>query len=246
MNTDSKLLCKITDHEILSIIRHVYSPSTQILSSTLLQGGKFNTTYRIQTEKPSSDIILRLSPVKQELLFHFEKKLMMVKAKLYKLLEKKGVPVPEIIYYDATKTLVPREFLITKFINGVSLEHVKLFSNEYDQIMYNLGIYINRIHSIMGEGFGWFNLEKSEMFQTWFDFLINIVEEIGCRSEKFGTISKKYIYKLQMVIIKSKPLFLLQDSHLVHHDLHNGNILISNDSEKKDISALIDIDRAFL
>ena len=72
MNTESKLFLPLSQEELERIMGAVF-PGERVQASRLLDGGLFNTTYRVETT--AHDVVLRMGPVHPELLLPFEENL---------------------------------------------------------------------------------------------------------------------------------------------------------------------------
>lgn len=246
MPFESKLISPVSDGILLSIVRRALGPSAQIENRTLLKGGKFNTTYRIGTLGAERDLVIRLAPVRQELLYRFERSLQRAETQIYGLLESRGVPVPKVIRHDDSREIVDREYIITEYIESIPLEDANLSGNAYQDVMRSLGAFARLIHSISGEGFGWFGMSRaSGLAGTWHGFLSEFVEEIASRSDRFGVTPMKHVRKVQSILGQGPALFPdPRPIALLHNDLHPGNILMRKGGNAFEIAALIDADRA--
>lgn len=247
MSPESRLFCPVSDEILLEITRNTLGPSANIAERMLLSGGKFNTTYRVRTVSPDRDIVIRLAPVLQDLLYRFERSLQRAETEIYGLLESRGVPVPKVIKYDDSRSIVDREYIVTSYIEGIPLEDAQLSGTGLQVVIRSVGKYCRRIHSITGDGFGWFGMRNDGgLAETWHGFLWEFFEEISSRSERFGVTPRKHIRKLENILSQNPSLF--PDPHpiaLLHNDLHSGNVLVRKVGEVFKVSALIDADRAF-
>jgi aminoglycoside phosphotransferase (APT) family kinase protein len=243
---DSSLLHPASERELLALVRRALEPSAEVVSSCLLRGGKFNTTYRVATASPARDLVIRLAPLRQDLLYRFERKLMRVEADLYPRLEARGVPVPKVVLHDPSKTVVGREVLITEFIPGLPLDQIALSVTERASMLSSFGGVCRRIHSLRGTGYGWLSSElESDLFPSWLEFLLDLLGEVAERSARFSVTPDAYIRRLEDAISRNRDLFLEPASPvLLHNDLHAGNLLLRSVSGGWELAALLDADRA--
>lgn len=246
MNTHSKIFKEISDEEAEKIIRH-YFPTSKINSISLLKGGLFNTTYKLVVGSQDKELILRVGPVNREFLLPFEHNLMSAEVYVNKLLIENDIPTPTVVVCDTTKSIIDRDFMITEYINCITLSDNLISEACKDKLYEEVGRYTFKLHSIKGAKFGRVSDYLARIsYDNWNDFLISHVNGIGKRCLDYDVFDKETIDKVIKVYKNNQILFKnIVEPNLVHADLWAGNILISgSDSNSYKVSAIIDADRA--
>lgn len=243
MESASALFHPAEPGEIRAICARAFGARARIADCRPLAGGKFNTVYRIRLEHPPRDIVLRLAPVRQDLLYRFERVLIRSEAQAYPLLARSGVPVPEVLLHDASREIVPREYLITGFLPGRPLSECGLPEPVRARILHTLGSHGRRIHSHTGPAFGWFGSGyPGSNHNDWPCFLLDMIDEIEERNGRFGFAPGGPIAALRRSVEREEGLLRVRPA-LLHNDLHPGNILVGEGPEGPRLTAILDADR---
>ena len=96
----------IPTETLYQLVEKDFGTATKVKEYSLLQGGLFNTTYRILLEHAAySDVILRLAPEgidpqaekASDPLFSFERTMMTAEPVVYDYYQKAGIPAPHVI-----------------------------------------------------------------------------------------------------------------------------------------------------
>lgn len=162
--TNSGLHQTITAEMLHQLVENTFGTATIVKSFALLQGGLFNTTYRIQLEHASyTDVILRLAPERVELplgsagdpLFSFERTMMSAEPVVYEYYRKAGIPAPNIIACDDSGSIIPRTYMFMEFIPSKQLDHPSISESDKERLYHQLGAYTAVMHQIEGASFGW-------------------------------------------------------------------------------------------
>lgn len=118
MKNKSLLFQTVTVEEINAVMQKHFS--SVVKEYKLLNGGMFNTTYSVQLENRKL-VILRIGPVREDVLLPFE--LHLAEAELYscELLKNTGISSNCPIVSDFSKEIIPRKYIIFEYIQGVTL-----------------------------------------------------------------------------------------------------------------------------
>ena len=182
-----------------------------------------------------------------------ESKMGLKLSKLYPLLSKKKVPVPEVLEYGESLEIIPYPYLIITEIKGKILkDEIADFKNsELKSFYYNFGKIIAEVHSITFDKFGeTYDGETVEGFSE-----IKGKGPYGSWKEMHGEIINSRLKFLEESYFDDliEPIRKWFESNkglidydvvprLLHDDLNQKNILIEN----KKISGIIDFDNAFV
>lgn len=242
----SKIFREISEEEARNIITH-YFPSSSLVGMTLLKGGLFNTTYKLELTLPHRVLILRLGPVNREYLMPFENNLMQAEEYIYQLMTEEGIPCPVVVVCDTSRNIISRDFMITEFINSKPLSDEAIQGPDKDKLYKEAGEYTRRLHSIHGKSFGRASDYVAGIcYATWKDFLISHVKQITDLCLEHEVFDMETVARINQLYESHQYLFdKVTEPRLTHADLWAGNILVKNDDRNEyKVAAVIDADRA--
>lgn len=209
----------------------------KVTSIKVMTGGKFNTVLKVKTNNHNLYAI-KIAPKDDTEVLTYEHQLIKSELYIYKLLEQvKSIKFPKIYGYNWENNY-PYKYLIMEFIDGDMLSNVKLSSQQFDNVMFDLGKAMAEIHTIVNEnGFGYIqNGLKSSWKEAYFDMIKNIVEDGLSKQAKIP-----YLEKIKEIIKNNKDVLdSVKTPSLIHFDLWFGNIII----KEHELYALIDCERA--
>lgn len=234
-------------HELEAVVRNVFESNTMLIRAEILGGGLFNTTYLLETEKPHARLVLRVAPIRQELLFDFERKMMSSEPLIYKLMSDHHIPCPIVVKHDNSKTIIPREYLVTEYLEGsVTLNSEKIPEDVKPKLWFDVGQYTARIHGITGSRFGWVNPDGSIRGSNhWAETLLDYIEEIVRRISQHAVFDEPTIQIFHDLFTSNRSLFEIKDQpSLVHNDIWGPNVLAKPYDGEWQVAAIIDADRA--
>lgn len=245
MNTNSSLYRELSQKEILAIVESNFN-SNRLQESVLLEGGLFNTTYKITFGQDCRSAVLRCGPVNRDLLMAFEEKLMQAENCVYKLCENAGIPCSKVLVCDTIRKIIDRDYMIIEYINSIPLSDNSISKDEKSGLYFQVGKYMKQFHSITNPVFGRVSyLVSGISFSTWYDYLIFEIYDITEKSRKFHAFTEDEIVFIQSVFEKHKALLNeITAPHLVHTDLWEGNVLVHKENGILTVAAIIDADRA--
>lgn len=251
---NSGLHCTISAEMLHQLVEIHFGSDTKVKQFGLLQGGLFNTTYRIQLEHTSyTDVILRLAPERGEMaagsasdpLFSFERTMMAAELIVYEYYRKAGIPAPNIIACDDSGSIVPRTYMFMDFIPSKQLDHSTISDIDKERLYHQLGAYTAIMHQIEGASFGWpqgnGTIKGSDQ---WSEVLHSFAEETALKAEQ-AEYMPGVGEEIATIFIKNKDLFdQVTRPVLVHNDLWEANVLVHQVNGELNIAAIIDGDRS--
>lgn len=247
-NKNSSLFLEATEDELKAIVKH--SLKTDILNEySLISGGLFNTTYKICYGEEKDLAILRIGPVNRHLLMEFENNLMQAEAYAYELCAKNNIPCSEVLCVDSSKSIINRDFMIVKYIDGVALSRAGVPQDNKDKIAIEIGHYTKKMHEIPTKGFGRLsNILAGKVFDSWYDCVMDEISGISQKAVSMNAFTEEERNMILASVERHKDLLdSVKEARLIHADIWDGNILVSKSNETGEfyISAVIDTDRAF-
>lgn len=244
MNTTSKLFLPLSPEELERVIYAVF-PNERIQTSRLLDGGLFNTTYRVETT--AHDVVLRMGPVHPELLLPFEENLMAAEAYVDRLCHANGIPASNVLCCDTSHSMIDRDFMVVERIDSIPMSDPSIPQSALQDLSVSCGALTRRLHEIEGEKFG----RVSEILRgrgqdTWGGAVLMEYRDLIAASQKYGVFGDELLKRALAFAEDAVPLLnRVKTPHLAHADLWHGNILVKAQSDQAyAVRAIIDGDRA--
>lgn len=209
-----------------------------------IQTGFFNTTYRIITPVSEHDLILRIEPSSNTGMLFYEKNMMYREPQIHEQVRKKtNIPIPHIILYDFSKSIVPHAYLIMEFMNGKPITEITLPGQASNKIFIETGTYLRQLHEkVISDKYGYPGNYCMELQNSWisafsimWNNLIDDIEACSVYDKKETTFAKKQLDNLYWAFDRQVQASLL------HMDIWSQNILLN---DRQIISGILDWDRA--
>lgn len=214
----------------------------ELTEHTLQSGGLFNTTYRL-TLNDGRQMILRVGPIRPELLMYYEKAMMAAEAFVFTAMEAAGIPCSHVV---ATGKAEERDFMLVDYIDSHPLSAVSLSDEERKTVMDEATDALSRLHQMTGEAYG----RVSEVLcgrghQTWYDHVWHEVHTLMDQARECGSFTAAEAEHIERTIVHCKDALSEVDRPtLCHGDLWDGNILVCKREDAWHLAAIIDVDRA--
>lgn len=243
---ESKTKLKLEDHKIKQLVKEGLRDSTEIETISELSGGAFASLYKIVL-KNGKKVVLKLSASDPRNELQYEQKLMETEVKvLRKLQADNKIPVPKILYYDDTKSILEVAYFFMEWVEGVQLSTLydNLLPKEQEKVSKQLAKHAMKLHSYQEKYFGVLPL-KGKQFTTWKETFLFMMKEL-LEDAEAKNIPLPYDYKTFYTIIESHSHCLeeVTKGSLVHKDLWYGNIMV--DPKRLEITSIIDFERAIV
>lgn len=245
MNQASSLYQEISQETIGAIIQKHFG-DRELHEAKLLEGGLFNTTYRVSFGQPARKVVLRLGPVNRHLLMAFEQHLMEAEQYVYRLCEAQGIPCSKVLACDTSKSLIDRDYMIIDFIESIPMSDPNIPKAAKERLYRQVGQYARRLHAVTNPQFGRASqVVRGEAYHDWTDYLLAEAGDIAGRLEKAGGFTSAETQAVLALFERHRPLLRqVTTPVLVHTDLWEGNILVRKSGEDYQVAAVIDADRA--
>ena len=243
MNKRSFVYQELNDGEICAVMRSVF-PWESVVEYCLLAGGLFTTTYRVVTS--GHDVVLRMGPVRRELLLPYEHNLMAAECETDRLCHSRGVPASRVICVDVSRTVIDRDFMVVERIDSLPLNDPSFSEETRRKLHFDCGGLMRKMHSIQGQRFGRMaDIVAGKGYDTWFGALEGEFANI------FRTACDCHIFSEELEARTFEYLQARKDildritvPRLAHCDLWDGNILARQEHGQAQVCAIIDGDRA--
>lgn len=247
MKSTTKVRLNTKDFD--NIVRKFLRVQNGISQVMELEDGHRNSVYCIGLRDISKDIVLKVAPEINDLLYSYETRCMENEIEAYKIISKNTeIPIPELIGFDFSHKVINNNYIILSKLEGVTWSKIKLMlSEEQNNILYReLGKFCSELHSINGTYFGFFSTNKSECYSTWKSAFLKMVEsildDIRIKRIPLPVLPKEI---LNVFYKKANVLDEVTTPTLVSYDLWEGNILLQKKQEVYHISGVLDFEKAF-
>lgn len=203
--------------------------------------GFFNSAYLVTTES-GKEYVLKVAPPPEAKVLRYEKGIMIAETMAMKMALGKALPVPEMLYFDLSRTVCPSRYFFMRKLDGSSVESQKsaLDKVQLALIEREAGSINAKLNMITGTNFGSL-FDKERQFPDWFSAFSAMLNDLLTDAEEIGAdvpISKEQINSM---LISDKEIFNeVKTPVLIHWDIWNGNIFAQNGK----ITGIIDFERA--
>jgi fructosamine-3-kinase len=220
-------------------------PGEEIRSCQPFGAGKFSQTF-LAVDKNEKRFVFRIAPPDTVLQLFYEYRMMRQEPGIHKrLLEETDIPVPPILAYDFSRSLIDRDFLIMPRLPGQPLSGISIGSGASDHVYRQWGRYVAEIHQVADPDnrFGYLGEHRCMAPQNSWRKAFQLMYK-----KELDDICSCGVYSQ---IQSDDAMALLDDnlaafesceaSRMCHGDLWVTNILVRPDGE---VTGLIDFDRA--
>lgn len=233
----------LTSEVLAAIVRkHLGEP---LESFTEMKDGYFNTAYCLQLNN-GQKCVLKVAPPPEARVLTYEHGILQAEVEALRLVrEHTGVPVPQVLAYDASGQLTASPFFVMAFVSGEPFNKVRAQWSVEDQagIDRTVGGYVRAIGTITGTAFGCY-AQPANQRPTWraaFTVMLNNLLQDGRAlqvelpvpyDDLFAQMEKHF-----------EALDEVTTPRLVHWDLWDGNVFVDPVTQK--VTGVIDFERAW-
>ncbi len=236
---------KKSNEEIFTMLQKAFGDNLALEEVQIkeLTGGFFNVAYEVIMRGRA--VILKIAPPSDVKVMSYEHNMMKAEAEAMQLVyEKTSVPVPKVLYYDASHSVCNADYFFMEKIEGESffeLNIKELISSDVQKQIYKeVGRYSKEINQIRGERFGYYALTEKQG-DSWKEVFLQMLEEVLKDGERVDiSLGISYEEVRKLVLQASPVLEEVKEPFLVHWDLWDGNVFVQNNS----VSGIIDYERA--
>jgi aminoglycoside phosphotransferase (APT) family kinase protein len=214
----------------------------QVTDAALLDGGSFNSVYRVALTDGSKLILKAAPPAEMPALRH-EHGLLRSETLFYTLAAGRGVAGVPTMVYDGGEF-----FLLMTELPGQPWPEVedRLTDSQRQRLRADVGRLVAGLHTITGTSFGYPSHALGPLAATWRAAFGGMLDAVLADVESFGAtlpVSPAAIRELTAGC--ADALDEVTTPVLVHFDLWDGNILVDSSGGTPRIGGLIDAERAF-
>lgn len=217
---------KLEESQLEAAVRAAFGCTLR--SSAELGGGWANSAYSLLLDD-GRRAVLKARPASEVVLMRCEVESMRTEVEAMRLFEgAKGLTVPRVYAYDASKELLPVEYFIMEYMEGQPLNKVKgeLSEEQLDAVYRQLGGINRRINEVKGTGYGYFVRPTADSWRKAFAEII------------YGALADGRDMNVELPIAYSEMERLIEERldaldevaepRLLHWDLWDGNVFVKD------------------
>jgi aminoglycoside phosphotransferase (APT) family kinase protein len=212
----------------LIINKHFNQPSKAVVRMT---AGICNEVYLVKLENKS--VIVRMN--------HLDRFLKGSSLNI-PVFKSKGIPVPEILFEDYSKQVIPYAYQIMTVVEGDDLGKVirELSPAQLKMIANEISGIFSKLADLPTNGkFGWIDNSDSKLVDSWFDVMQRMYYDIAHRNEETGVVGSELLEFAANLIGQYKSYFTKVPSKYVYDDLSSKNVIIKDGK----FNGLVDLDQ---
>ncbi len=243
MRSRTKNLLK--NEQIEMLIKANFGENTVVHQIEELKGGMCNSAYVIELGE-NYRIVLKVSMSPEAPLLWHEGDNMAAEIEAYRLVkEHTTIPVPKVLYFDFSKTLINSRYFFMEYMTGETLKKAakKISPDNLNRIKQELAGYLTQIHRIKGDYFGYLTTDERRQYGSWKDAYASWFPNILLDAKKHG-YSLSY-NRIEKVLPKAyEYLETVHAPRLIHNDFWAGNVFVVCRDGEYEIQGITDFERA--
>lgn len=228
----------VTEETINRMVRKAFGEDA--LETQELKEGYFNVAYRIRLQ--DRDVVLKIAPSPKIQVMTHEKNIMFSEVDSMRMVaERTEVPVPRILFYDNSGSVIDREYFFMEMLQGQSLCSLQdaLPEEEKQEIYYRMGQYTRQLNGIEGERFGYY-AQSDRQGENWYEVFFEMVRDIYADARRKDIAMPVEEDKTLELLERDRAIFeMVKTPRFVHWDIWAGNVFIANNR----IEGIIDFER---
>lgn len=207
-----------------------------------LQGGNFNTLYRMELAC-GRVVVLRVAPPAAAPLLRHEQGLLRRQCAIQAALEPLGAMVPALLAHDFSQRYLPRDVAFFSHAGGTRWDLLapQLGAAQQAGLWQQYGALVARLHAQHGTAFG-FPLEPSAHYGV---HVCRLLHGLQADLQEQGLDDADTADFVQCVTSQAERFAAVHTPRLVHGDLWPRNVLVTLGSQGPVLTALLDAERAF-
>lgn len=234
---------RVQDEELLTIVKNgIHSISINAIelipADENVIKGNVNIVRKVLIN--GKEYVVRMHPKEVKNGYFYVEKLILDKAKAH------GLPVPQILEIHEATDGNDMDFILMTVAPGITMDvHLSKDNSKEDELLFNVGATMAKVHKINVSGFGPFDNEKAKrgilvgLHKTNMDFMKTALEENLQRLINLSVSTAEDVGTMQKIMgyYSFEPE---NDPVLIHNDFADWNLL----TDGKAITGILDWDEA--
>lgn len=232
----------LTPDQIEAVCAHAFGSGTVVDAAIELDGGLYNTTYRLEV-RAMDPVILRVAPA-EERQSRTERHFMRNELAAGRYLSPLGHLVPRTIAADVTHRIIDRDWMIQALLPGVPAPDVMRDLGPEARAAHfrELGELHAALHGVRGEAFG---MVAGPPHPTWSGAILGWLDDTIADVSDAGLDAADLRTAREVVVACAAVLDEVTEPRLLHGDMWALNVLVQLVDGIPRVTGVIDADRAF-
>ncbi len=207
-----------------------------------LSGGWFNRIYSACSCIDGKSYVIKFAPQKNAPVLTHERNIMKSEVECYSLVANQtDIKIPQVIFSDFTNTIVPTDYFIMEFVDGVRLDKAKLSKADRDSVDDKMAWILSEFHKVKRDGYGYDRVGLKNDFKSALTHMTSMLIKDCSAHNKSCRIGEKLLSYIEIFASELDDV----PSVLVNFDLNSLNAFY-NKNEKGEIDiAVIDLERFY-
>ena len=228
----------VTEETIDRMVQRAFGEKA--LEMQELKEGYFNIAYRIRLK--DRNVVLKIAPSPEIRVMTCEKNIMFSEVDSMRMAAKRTkVPVPRILFYDNSGSVIDREYFFMEMLGGQSLSGLQdaLPEEDKQEIYYRLGQYTRQLNHIRGERFGYYG-QPDRQGENWYEVFRDMVRDTYADAERKDIPMPVKEEETLALLERDRSIFeAVKTPRFVHWDIWAGNVFVADNR----IEGIIDFER---
>lgn len=228
----------VTEETINRMVQKAFKENA--LGMQELKEGYFNIAYKVRLK--DRNVVLKIAPSREIQVLTSEKNIMFSEVDSMRMVaERTEVPVPRILFYDNSGSVIDREYFFMEMLRGQSLSTLQdaLPEEEKQEIYYRLGQYTRQLNCIEGERFGYY-AQPDRQGENWYEVFCDMVRDIYADAGRKDIAMPVEEDETLELLERDRAIFeAVKTPRFVHWDIWAGNVFIADNR----IEGIIDFER---
>jgi aminoglycoside phosphotransferase (APT) family kinase protein len=142
-----------------------------------------------------------------------------------------GIPVPELLAADYSKSLVPFAYQIQSRLDGVDLGQVieQLSEDQLKAIAREIAAIVRKLEPLPTNGrFGWTGGGEEAAFATWLDLLQDMRAQIAQRDEITRVVGERRLQAIDALLKTHRSYLSRVPSRFYFDDMSSKNVMVAD------------------
>lgn len=242
-STVERFQTPVDEAAIEAACARAFGPQARVSSVVELEGGMYNSTYRLSISGRERPVVLRVAPEPRQQ-FRSEWQLMRNEYATLPWLSPIASLMPHVLAADWSHEVIGRDWMIQSFLDGAPAfgpRGLRAYPRQQWTGFYRqLGSIAKTIHAIAGPHFG---SVSGPGCSTWSQAVSISLQDIASDLETAGLDATVLRRAGNAAADRSEVLDQITEPRLLAGDLWTVNVLLAEDATEPTVTGVLDLDR---